>query len=138
MSRKASADKSSWSIPSIYAFVGGYGPFRTKAFDPIEEVVVLLFNGDSDSFVSTNEAEWQRPAMHSFAGEAQGLLLNSCGSSSQDPIICNGILVVDVRDMFEDQEEFDIALKNEAKQDDTLLDSDQGKMRREKGCSKLL
>ena len=143
MSRKAKADKSSWNLPSIYAFVGGYGPFRTKAFEPIKQVVVLLTNDNAGSFVKANQ---EHPAMHGFAGEAQGLLLNDDGSSSKDPTICNGILLVNVRDVFKDQEEFDLALKNEATQDSSnpltpdTSSPDQGssKKRPEKGCSKLL
>ena len=144
MSRKAKADKSSWNLPSIYAFVGGYGPFRTKAFEPIKQVVVLLTNDNAGSFVKANQ---EHPAMHGFAGEAQGLLLNDDGSSSKDPTICNGILLVNVRDVFKDQEEFDLALKNEATQDsynpltpDTSSSPGQqgsSKKRPEKGCSKL-
>ena len=39
------------------------------------------------------------------------LLLKEGAISSLDPSICNGILVVDVRDMFKNQEEMDLALE---------------------------
>ena len=157
MSRKAKADKSSWNLPSIYAFDGGYGPFRVKAFEPITQVVVLICNehDNAGSFVKA-EANQERPAeaMHGFAGEAHGLLLKGdntdSSASSKDPTICNGMLVVNVRDMFKDQEELDLALKNEATQDssaslttpdcDTSPDTVQSKKRPEKRwvCSRLL
>jgi hypothetical protein len=136
MSRKASADKSSWKTPSIFAFVGGYGPFRAKAFNPIEQVVVLLYNGDEGKIARAKE-ERRCHAMYSFAGEAQGLLLKGGDASLQDLSVCNGLLVVDIRDMFDDQAEMDSALKNEAAQD-TTMDIDQAKKRSEKGLSRLL
>jgi len=51
--------------------------------------------------------------MFKLGGEAQGLLLKEGAISSLDPSICNGIFVVDVRDMFKNQEEMDLALENE-------------------------
>ena len=117
-----------------------------KRSNPLNRLLlVLLINDNADSFVKA--ANQEHPAMHGFAGEAQGLLLNNDnGSSSKDPTICNGILLINVRDVFKDQEEFDLALKNEATQDSSnpltpdTSSPDQGssKKRPEKGCSKLL
>ena len=118
-----------------------------KRSNPLNRLLlVLLINDNADSFVKA--ANQEHPAMHGFAGEAQGLLLNNDnGSSSKDPTICNGILLVNVRDVFKDQEEFDLALKNEATQDsynpltpDTSSSPGQqgsSKKRPKKGCSKL-
>ena len=109
MSRKAFVDKSSWKTPSIYAFASGYGPFRVKEVDPIEQVVVLLYNGDNSRNTPTNEKRLRR-MMYKLAGQAQDLLLKEGAISSLDPSICNGILVVDVRDMFKNKEKMDLAL----------------------------
>ena len=67
MSRKAFADKSSWKTPSVYAFVGGYGPFRTRQHDSIEDVVVLLYKGNGEQV--------RRHPMYGLAKEAQHVLL---------------------------------------------------------------
>jgi len=90
MSCKAFVDKSSWKTPSIYAFASGYGPFRVTEVHPIEQVVVLLYNGDDSRNTPTNE-ERLRHVMYKLAGEAQGLLLKEGAISSLDPSICNGI-----------------------------------------------
>ena len=83
-----------------------------------------------------------------LAGEAQGLLLPD--DDDVDPPMRQGILVVDIRDMFEDDAEMKVALKNEATRevDVTTLamtsnpsspnSSGGKKQRRDKGISRLL
>lgn len=112
MSRKVFEDKTSWKTPSLYVFASGYGPFRAKAFDPIEDLVVMLYNGDG--IAPPNNEQHRRHAMYDLAAEAQTLLVkDETELLLASPSICNGILVIDIRDMFEDQEEFDLAMKNE-------------------------
>ena len=109
MSRKAREDKSSWKTPLIYAFAGDYGPFRTKGFQPIEDVVVVLYNGGKD-------AEEERHAMYPLAGEAQELLLKQPpdhDNNSQIQSTKNGIIILDIRGMFDNDQDTQVALKKE-------------------------
>ena len=145
MSRKAFADKSSWKVPSLFFFVGGYGPYRPKTFEAIEQVTVLLYDGHAGD---RSPARQGRHKMLDLAGEAQELLLPD--DDDVDPSMRQGILVVDIRDMFEDDAEMKVALKNEATRevDVTTLattsnsSSPNGgggkKQRRDKGISRLL
>ena len=144
MSRKAFADKSSWKVPTLFFFVGGYGPFRSKTFEPIEDVTVLLYSGNDNS-VSSGSSDQGRHQMFTLAGEAQALLLQE--TNDVDPSMRRGILVVDIRDMFDDSEEMKTALKAETTRDNidnesppTKSSSPNGgkKQRRDKGISRLL
>ena len=143
MSRKWAADKSSWKVPTLFFFVAGYGPSRPKPFEPIEDVTVLLYSGNDDS-VSSDPTDQGRHKMFALAGEAQALLLQE--ANDVDPSMRRGILVVDIRDMFDDGEEMNIALKNETTRDNidsesspTMSSPNGGKkQRRDKGISRLL
>lgn len=130
MSRKAFADKSSWKTPSVYAFVGGYGPFRARQHDSIEDVVVLLYKGNGEQV--------RRHPMYGLAKEAQHVLLKYQDDTTGTMPISNGILVVDVRDMFDNQDEMDLALKNETEHEDAAGDMSSTKKRSEKGICRLL
>ena len=143
MSRKAFADKSSWKVPSLFFFVGGYGPYRPKTFEPIEQVTVLLYDGHGDR----TPTDHGHHKMLDLAGEAQGLLLSD--DDVIDPSMRQGILVIDIRDMFEDSDEMKVALKNEATREvdattpttsnvSTPSNSGGKKQRRDKGISRLL
>lgn len=70
MSRKAHADKSDWHTFSLYAFVGGYGPFKLRGADPIENAVVVLKH-------QGNESHAEHHPLYFLAGEAQELLLKN-------------------------------------------------------------
>ena len=109
MSRKAFADKTSWKVPSLFFFVGGYGPYRPKTFEAIEQITVLLYDGCADDRSPASQGHHK---MLYLAGEAQDLLLPD--DDDVDPSMRQGILVVDIRDMFEDIAEMKVALKNEA------------------------
>ena len=141
MSRKAFADKSSWKVPTLFFFVGGYGPFRPKTFEPIEDVTVLLYSGDDNS-ASSGSSDQGRHQMFALAGEAQALLLQE--ANDVDPSMRRGILVVDIRDMFDDGEEMKTALKAEITRDNIDSESPPSspnggkKQRRDKGMSRLL
>ena len=143
MARKAIQDKSSWRTPSIYIFVSGYGPFQPKEMDSIENFTVLLYDGyckDDTSSVHSKEPTHHHP-MYNFAGEAQELLLNRV--DPENHLLSNGLLVVDVRDMFENKEEMDLAIHTEATQDSNITlkkvgDNTQRKFRTRGGCSHLL
>lgn len=145
MSRKAFADKSSWKVPSLFFFVGGYGPYRPKTFEAIEQVTVLLYDGHAGDSSPTDQG---RHKMLDLAGEAQGLLLPD--DDNVDPSMRQGILVVDIRDMFENNAEMKVALKNEATREvdvttrtttSNALSPNGGggkKQRHDKGISRLL
>ena len=143
MSRKDRYDKSSWKVPTLFFFVAGYGPSRPKPFEPIEDVTVLLYGGNDDS-VSSDPTDQGRHKMFALAGEAQALLLQE--ANDVDPSVRRGILVVDIRDMFDDGEEMKIALKTETTRDNidsesspTMSSPNGGKkQRRDKGISRLL
>lgn len=102
MSRKARIDHSKWKVPSIYAFVGEYCPFKVKDFQPIENTLVWLCNSRTD------EEDDGRHAMFPFSGAAQELLLQP-----PDRPTFSTILVVDIKEMFENSEEYEEALKKE-------------------------
>ena len=89
MSRKVHADKSEWSQASLYAFMGGYGPFKPRGPQPIDNVVVV-FKHRVESSTST----YSHP-LYSMAGEVQALLLSASNETET-------ILVVDLTTMVED------------------------------------
>eukprot|EP00977_Amphora_coffeiformis_P005843 scaffold1225_cov164-Amphora_coffeaeformis.AAC.19 len=110
MSRKVYLDKSTWKLPTIYSFVGGYGPFRPpKDFQPVPSgAVVLLYHGGSTSQESHPQKQQRRHPMYFLAGQVQELLLkeeNEESSALPNTITGDGsprpLLVVDLETMFE-------------------------------------
>ena len=119
MSRKAREDKSTWKTPLIYAFAGDYGPFRTKGFQPIEDVVVVLYNGSNSGKAQDAEDNEERHAMYPLAGEAQELLLkqpSQDGSQYYLDKMKHGILLLDIRGMFDTHEDMQVALQKETEE----------------------
>jgi hypothetical protein len=107
MSRKAFADKSSWRVPSLFFFAGGYGPSHPGQMSPIEHVVVLLYDGND---CSPHQGHHK---MYDLAGEAQAFLLSDESDADEgnvDASMRQGILVVDIRDIFETKDEMLIVL----------------------------
>mmetsp|Transcript_26939 Transcript_26939/g.40460 ORF Transcript_26939/g.40460 Transcript_26939/m.40460 type:complete len:1047 (-) Transcript_26939:411-3551(-) len=100
MSRKAREDRSKWKTPSIYSFVGDYGPFKAKGYDPIDQVLVLLHNS-----AAQNASTSRKHDMLPLAGEAQQLLLKKEEIGLLPSSISSGIIVVDVHSMFKEEEE---------------------------------
>jgi len=125
MSRKSRGDKSPWKTPSVYAFVGDYGPFRAKRFEPIEQVLVILYDK-----ISRCASGPQHHTMYDFAGQAQKRLLKSDDSTLGDQdtdTIRNGILVIDVRYMFDTDQELAASLKKETEDSNLTLTKGFGK-----------
>ena len=119
MGRNSGEDQSEWSMPTMYAFVGDYGPFKAKGFDPIGDILVWLHHsGDPNDELYCNP---RRHPMHSLAGPIQDLL---CGDRKKEPRFST-VLVVDVADMFETYEEYHEALFEET--NDTELTKNFGK-----------
>ncbi len=75
MSRKAHEDRSAWQVPSLYAFVGEYGPFKVNGYEPIRKTLIWLCNSQ------TNDDDDGRHAMYPLAGAAQEQLLKQSDSS---------------------------------------------------------
>ena len=101
MSRKARENQSTWLTPSLYAFAAGYGPFKIKDYEPIEETLIWLCNSHH---TDTKEG---RHVMYPFSGPAQQLLLQEPNSRFST------ILVMDIKDMFETHEDYQEALSIE-------------------------
>jgi len=100
-------------MPSLYAFVGEYGPFKAKDFDPIENTLVWLCNsGETDD---TDEGQPRRHTMYPLAGPIQDLLLRE--RDEDDPRFTT-VLVVDIHDMFESHEDYTEALAKESEKAD--------------------
>ena len=91
MSRKAKEDKSAWHVPAVYAFTGGYGPYKPRP--GLDNCLVLLTNTTSDPSIRNND-NGKRHAMYRYAGQAQHLLLYDNNKQFTD------LIVVDVADMF--------------------------------------
>jgi len=106
MSRKSREDQSAWKVPSLYAFVGEYGPFKLNGYEPIKKTLIWLCNS------RTNDDDDGRHAMHSLAGAAQELLLHQPDSRFTT------ILVVDIKDMFENHDEYKETLAKEIEEED--------------------
>jgi len=107
MSRKSGQDQSAWQMPSIYAFVGEYGPFKAKEFDPIEDTLIWLCN------TATNDDDemTRRHAMYPLAAPIQAMLVRQAESRFTT------VLVVDLCDVFESLDEYYEAL---AKEEETV------------------
>jgi len=119
MSRKSREDKSAWKIPSIYAFSGGYGPYRVKTYDVIDGAAVLIHNssippssmqGDEEEKKEDgNNSNYSHP-MYSLAGQMQqNLLAESKGYSSES----KAFFILDICDMFDDMDEYEDVIAKE-------------------------
>ncbi len=108
MSRKSREDKSEWKLPSLYAFVGDYSPFRTKGYDPIGNTLVWFHN----SWAKDEEGieDNGRHPMYPLAGGIQEELLMR--DRGQNPNFST-VLVIDIKDMFETKDEYEDALTKE-------------------------
>ena len=71
MSRKSREDQSAWKMPTLYAFVGDYGPFKTKGYEPIENTLIWLCNSQKPDNVEDDG----RHDMFPLAGGIQQELL---------------------------------------------------------------
>jgi len=91
MSRKAKEDKSTWHVPGIYAFTGGYGPYKPRP--GLDNCLVLLTSTTDPTSIRNND-HGKRHAMYRYAGQAQQLLLHDNNKQFTD------MIVVDVADMF--------------------------------------
>jgi len=124
MSRKSREDKSSWKIPSIYAFSGGYGPYRVKTFDAIDGAAVLIHNSsvsssskqgveksnsDEEKKEDSDNFYYSHP-MHSLAGQLQQHLLAESKDYSSES---KSFFILDVCDMFDDMNEYEDAISQE-------------------------
>lgn len=109
MSRKAFADRSSWKTPRLYAFTGGYGPFKPKGHDAIEDVLVVLWHERA------SEKDRGRHPMHGVAGVTQEILLRN---DTKSPF--KSILILDIRTMTETDTEGGDPTTNSANEDDAL------------------
>jgi ADP-ribose pyrophosphatase YjhB (NUDIX family) len=104
MSRKSGVDQSKWKMPSTFSFVGEYGPFNIKGVDPIDYTLVWLCNSSRTNATIDDDG---RHDMYAMAGAAQEALLEQPNSN------LTTILVIDVKDMFEDEDEYNEALSKE-------------------------
>jgi hypothetical protein len=119
MSRKKQEDQSTWQMPSMYAFVGEYGPFKAKGFDPIANTLVWLYNsgnetndGECDeSYPTPRQRQPRRHAMYPLMDPIQDLLLSSADDASSSRFTT--VLVIDIHDMFDSRDEYKAALANE-------------------------
>uniref|UniRef100_A0A7S4ASH4 CobW C-terminal domain-containing protein n=1 Tax=Pseudo-nitzschia australis TaxID=44445 RepID=A0A7S4ASH4_9STRA len=116
MSRKAREDQTAWKMPLLYTFVGEYGPFKTKRYEPINNTLVWLCNGNSNGN-STKREEGRHP-MFSLAGPIQQELLFRGSDSNTDSERFSTVLVVDISDMFDAQDDYEEALAKEIEQVD--------------------
>ncbi len=110
MGRQKQADSAgTWQQPSIYTFVGDYGPFKVKGHDPIEDALIWLYNsGETNSDDDEdNNKDPQRHPMYPLATPIQDMLL--------DNRVCrfSKVMVIDVNDMFEDRDEYEEVLQKE-------------------------
>lgn len=114
MSRKVREDSSTWQMPSLYAFVGAYGPIKIKAHDLIKNTLIWICN----SCMYENDGQHH---LYSLAGDIQQQLLLKANGNKR----FNTVLVVDVKDMFVSQQRYEDALSTEI--DQALLTKPFGK-----------
>ncbi len=107
MSRKYKEDQSAWTLPSLYAFVGEYGPYKTKGYEPIENTLVWLH----DSWANDGEQEddGRHPMYHLAGGIQEELLMRDHGHNPR----FSTVLVIDIKDMFETKEEYEASFSKE-------------------------
>ena len=120
MSRKKQEDQSAWKMPSLYAFVGEYGPYKAKGHDPIANTLVWLCNTGNDetnngvgeeSDPTPRKRQPRRHAMYPLMDPIQDLLLSGTDDASSSRF--TNVLVIDTHDMFESHDEYKDALANE-------------------------
>ena len=114
MSRKSREDKSEWKTPSVYAFVKGYSAFRAKGYEPIENDVLLWLDNTSSTSndqVASDEKSCgdKRHCMYTASSYLQDFFLRTDSKR-----VHSTILVVDIKTMFDDDEEYKCALEKEA------------------------
>jgi G3E family GTPase len=95
MSRKIQ-DKTSWKVPTIYSFVGGYAPYKppkgaASAFEPIEGAVVLLYSSCGE------DGNDSRHPMYRLASQLQKTILDDSNNENH-----RRVFVMDLNDMFDD------------------------------------
>ena len=98
MSRKSREDKSSWRVPSIYAFAGDYGPFKPRDATAIENALVLLTSTSNKDSTKNDDADanTRRHPLYTHAVQAQNILLGeSCRYHFRH------LIIFDVADMVE-------------------------------------
>ena len=110
MGRKTSDEESAArQQPSLYTFVGEYGPFKIKGHEPIEDTLVWLYN--SGETISEGDEDYDKDPrkhpMYPLAAPIQDMLLDNRSSRFSN------ILVIDLNDMFESREEYQEALFEE-------------------------
>ena len=112
-------------MPSLYAFVGEYGPYKAKGHDPIANTLVWLCNtgieeanndGDGngvgdESDPTPRRRQPKRHAMYPLMDPIQDLLLSGTDDASKSRFTT--VLVIDIHDMFESHDEYKEALANE-------------------------
>ena len=102
-------ESAAWQQPSLYTFVGEYGPFKVKENQPIEDTLVWLYSsGETNSEDDEDDDKDPRKhPMYPLAAPIQDILLDnkSCRFSN--------VLVIDLNDMFESREEYEEALQEE-------------------------
>ena len=126
MSRKARADRSGWNAATIYAFRGDYGPFKPgNKGQPIKDALILFEHRDNkddgnEDDESDKENSTLRPGerqdhhpMYSLAGQAQELLLRQ-----KTTVPFATMIVIDIRPMFKDIDEWTEILKLECEEVD--------------------
>mmetsp|Transcript_27409 Transcript_27409/g.66562 ORF Transcript_27409/g.66562 Transcript_27409/m.66562 type:complete len:1032 (-) Transcript_27409:204-3299(-) len=115
MSRRSRQDKTTWKVPSVYGFVGDYGPLKIKGFEPLDNVVVWLHrSNNSSSRKDKNGTKIVKKfhPMYSLTGPLQQLLLSADDfeNQNQDPAAKEGkrkraVLVIDVQSMLQDDDD---------------------------------
>lgn len=126
MSRKARADRTGWNAATIYAFRGDYGPFKPgNKGQPIKDALILFEHRDNkddgnEDDESDKENSTLRPGerqdhhpMYSLAGQAQELLLRQ-----KTAVPFATMIVIDIRPMFKDIDEWTEILKLECEEVD--------------------
>ena len=124
MSRKAREDQSSWNMPLMYAFVGEHGPFKTRGLEPIQNTLIWLCNSKREQTQQPRaEADAQKPKrkqkqtekhpMFSLAGHLQQELVANRNDPSESTKRYSSVLVVDLKDIFGSEEDYETALAKE-------------------------
>ncbi len=105
----AEEELTAWQQPSLYTFVGEYGPFKIKGHEPIEDTLVWLYNSGETNCEDDedDEKDPRKHPMYPLAAPIQDMLLDNRSSRFSN------VLVIDVNDMFESREEYEEALAEE-------------------------
>eukprot|EP00804_Cyclotella_cryptica_P028439 CCRYP_014210-RA/>CCRYP_014210-RA protein AED:0.01 eAED:0.01 QI:37/1/1/1/1/1/2/89/956 len=105
MSRKARENSSTWEMPSLYAFVGAYGPFKIKGHEPIKNTLIWVCNSQSEN-IHANDGQHD---MCPLAGAIQQELLLEANDKKR----FKTVLVMDVKDIFGNRQNYEDALSAE-------------------------